>query len=149
MTSLPPELRIAIESIDRGHFDLVTTLDRLIVAHGCDKQSKRLSEVMNQLGEQLVRHFDTEEHFLRSCALPREDIDAHIQEHNEILDQYVQLSDDHLERKARSERAQLIKELVLRHLLEHDIKIQSNVTVGPIGHSPRLFSTRRSITDSL
>jgi len=89
MSSLSPELLIGVASIDVEHLALVTALDRLIFDHGYASKSERLSEVLNKLGEQLVRHFDSEEQFFRSCGMPRDDVDAHVQAHNAILEQAV------------------------------------------------------------
>ena len=126
MTNLPPELLIGVLSIDREHHALVILLDRLILQPKVSVRSVRFSEVLNLLGEMLTEHFNNEEMYFSSCGMPIDEVRAHQQAHSEILEQYTQLNLDLMADKvlASSDVARMIKEWIVDHLLEHDLKIR-------------------------
>lgn len=129
MINLSPELLIGVSSIDREHQDLLTLLDRLIFYNGMPSQSARLSEILDQLGTQLAKHFENEEQFLRSCGMPDDDVIVHVQAHSAIRKQYTQLNLDLMadKPKALSGAAGMVKQWIVGHLLKHDIKIRKYV----------------------
>jgi hemerythrin-like metal-binding protein len=129
MIDLPIELRIGVPSIDSEHFHLVMLLDCLILGPTETSQAERFSEVLHALGQQIAHHFNSEEMFFRSCGMPYHEVSAHIQAHDAILEQYAQLNMDMManEAQALSGAARMIKQWILGHLLEHDVKIRQYV----------------------
>jgi len=129
MIDLPPELVIGVPSIDSEHNDLILLLDRLICDSDEPAQAECSLDALDELGQQLARHFDNEERYLRSCGMPHGDLSAHIQAHVTILGQYAKLAHDLIadEPAALSRAAGMIRDWILGHLLEHDVKIRQYV----------------------
>lgn len=130
MIDLPPELVIGVPSIDSEHYDLILLLDRLICDSDDSAQAESSLDALEELGQQLAHHFDSEEHYLLSCGMPQDDVAAHIQAHVTILGQYAKLAHDPManEPAALSRAAGMIRDWILGHLLEHDVKIRQYVT---------------------
>jgi hemerythrin-like metal-binding protein len=130
MHSHSPGLPIGVPSIDREHHDLVVRLERLINHDDVTPNSARFSEVFSELGRLLAAHFRNEENLFKSCGMPLDDIEAHIDAHHAILEQYVQMNDDLMQGKERPmmEIAAMIKNWVIGHLLAHDVKIREYVS---------------------
>jgi hemerythrin-like metal-binding protein len=122
---LPPFLLIGVPSIDREHQDLLVLLVRLSHNPDAHMQSEPIAETLRRLGEQLGRHFRNEERLFGSCGMPRQDVLAHVKAHQKILAQYAQLNSDLMQgnEPALADIAQLVKEWIVDHLLEHDVKI--------------------------
>lgn len=123
---LPPSLLIGVPSIDSEHETLVELLDRLIKSPHVLPGTETFSEILSQLGGQLMEHFNSEERYIRSCGLPQEEVMAHIEAHDLIVEQYTQLNLKMMADLSHtlSDAAQLIKRWIIEHLLEHDMKIR-------------------------
>ena len=133
MSNLPPELLIGVLSIDREHHALVTLLDRLILRPKGNLGSAHFSEVLSLLGNMLTEHFNNEEMCFTACGMPADDVRAHQKAHNEILEQYTQLNLDLMANKVISptDVARMIKEWIVDHLVEHDLKIRPYASSQP------------------
>jgi hemerythrin len=123
---LPPSLLIGVPSIDREHQDLLLLLVRLSHHPEAHMQSEPISEILLRLGEQLDGHFRAEERLFGACGMPRDDVLLHVQAHHQILEQYAQLNLDLMQGNvpALADFAQMVKEWIVDHLLEHDVKIK-------------------------
>jgi hemerythrin-like metal-binding protein len=77
------------------------------------------------LGRQINAHFDSEEAILRDCGMPAQSVLDHIRAHTEILDQYARLNLELMHGKAvsREEALVMIREWIVEHVLNHDMKI--------------------------
>jgi hemerythrin-like metal-binding protein len=130
MSSLPQELLIGVPSVDTGHLELVTLLDKLANDPSVHLESARFSEIISQLLNLMVEHFADEEVFLKTCGMPRNDVAAHIQAHHKIIEQYAQLNYGRMGGKDHvlSEISEVVKGWIVGHLLEYDTKIRPYVT---------------------
>ena len=118
-------LRVGVSSIDREHLDLVAHLDRLHANLDANPGTDAFSEVLSRLGQQINAHFDSEEAILRDCGMPAQTVLDHIRAHTEILDQYARLNLELMRGKAvsRDEALVMIREWIVEHVLNHDMKI--------------------------
>ena len=73
----------------------------------------------------MLAHFDSEEAILRDCGMPAQTVLDHIRAHTEILDQYARLNLELMHGKAvsRDEALVMIREWIVEHVLNHDMKI--------------------------
>ena len=104
-------------------------LDRLIHKPKANLESAHFSEVLSLLGELITDHFRNEERYFAACGMPAAEVRAHLMAHSEILEQYTQLNFDLMAHKtiAMPAVAQMIKEWIVHHLVEHDLKIRQYV----------------------
>lgn len=109
---------------------MVTLLDKLANDPSEHLESARFSEIISQLLNLMVEHFASEEVFLKTCGMPRNDVAAHVEAHHKILEQYAQLNYDRMGRKDHllSEVSEVVKGWIVGHLLEYDIKFRPYVT---------------------
>jgi len=128
MSNLPPEMQIGVASIDSEHFRLVSLLDRLI--YDPSPTTARFSEAFRLLGEEIVAHFTNEERILRSCGMPMVEVDAHVEAHNRILDEYALLDVDMIDNSYGEawDVSRMIRSWILDHLVEYDLKICKYIT---------------------
>jgi len=126
---LPPSLRIGVPSIDKEHLDLVRLLDRLTHDTRTNIGPVEFSEIFSRLGGLMVEHFASEERIFKACGMPLADVKSHVSAHRKILRQYVQLNSHLLENDAHTfaDTAEAVKEWIIDHLLEHDVKIREYV----------------------
>ncbi len=118
-------LRVGVPSIDREHLDLVAHLDRLQADADANPGTDAFSEVLSHLGRQINAHFDSEEVILRDCGMPAQSVLGHMRAHTEILDQYARLNLELMHGKpvSREEALVMIREWIVEHVLNHDMKI--------------------------
>ena len=118
-------LRVGVPSIDREHLDLVAHLDRLQADADANPGTDAFSEVLSHLGRQINAHFDSEEVILRDCGMPAQSVLGHMRAHTEILDKYARLNRELMHGKpvSREEALVMIREWIVEHVLNHDMKI--------------------------
>jgi hemerythrin len=139
-----PSLLIGVPSIDKEHNALILQLNRLINQSEALPGSEAFSDILNKIGEQISEHFESEEGYFKSCGMPLNEVDEHIQAHNDILEQYCTLNLDLMVDKAlsRSDILLMIKSWIFDHVLTYDIKIKKYVRSEKISSSswPRIPS---------
>ena len=118
---------IGAASIDKEHLALFAQLDRLHGNPSAHPDTEAFLEVFSRLGRQISAHFDSEEGILKACGMPPDQIAAHVQAHDEILEQYAQLNLDLMEGKklTRSEALLTIKRWIIDHVVYHDTRIRA------------------------
>jgi hemerythrin-like metal-binding protein len=128
--NLPPVLRTGILSIDQEHLELLTLLGKLTEPQ-TRLETALFSQIANQLGTLIPKHFESEEDFFRSCGMPSDEVAAHVQAHNRILEQFSQLDFDAMADKelVQSEVGMMIRGWIVDHLYEYDVQIRQYVTV--------------------
>jgi hemerythrin-like metal-binding protein len=128
--NLPASLQIGVASIDIEHQALVALLDHLIENPDMFPDTTAYLEILSQLGDQLRKHFDNEECFIRSCGLSDERVAAHLAAHDAILEEFVHLNFDRMQDASRSfpETILLIQGWVVDHILNYDLEIRKYAT---------------------
>ncbi len=119
-------LSIGISSVDKEHMALIGVLDRLTESDEASTASDSVSELVTRLGTMLRAHFKHEEVFIRASAMPDVDKEAHMQRHNQILEQFVDLNMEAMGGRHRSlgELGALIKAWVVDHVVDYDLKLR-------------------------
>lgn len=127
--AVPPSLMTGVASIDAEHGTLIDSLRRLHLAPAGETRSESFLEVISQLGQQLIQHFDNEEKIIRTCDMPVTEVDEHILAHNEILEQYAQLQDDLMSGRhlAQAEILEMIQHWIMTHVVAYDLKIRDRL----------------------
>jgi hemerythrin-like metal-binding protein len=130
MPNLPSNLVIGVPFIDAEHRSLFLLLDQLIYDPNATADMDRFKNLFDLLGEQLAEHFESEEGLLHTCGMPQAEVAAHVQAHMTILEQYIQLNLDLMDDKpdALSGFAKTVKNWVVGHVVEHDLKIRKYVS---------------------
>lgn len=108
-------------SIDREHRELFALLDRMKRSQDASPHSEQFVDDIGKIGQLLFAHFDNEEKFMRSCGMPLRDVDEHSRAHDEILQQYIELSLRSMESTARGFCGMLmmLRESIVEHLIRH------------------------------
>lgn len=126
---LAPALLIGISSIDKAHEELLWQLDRLMIDPYAPVDSEPFSEILSQLGLAITAHFRDEEKIFKALPMPADLAARHVQAHSDILRQYAQLNFDLMNGVplGRSSVLAKIRQWILGHLLEHDLRIRDFV----------------------
>ena len=140
----PSSLLIGVPAIDAEHRDLVSTLKALRANPNALPGSEAFSEILDQLGRQIMTHFQNEERFFKqsSFGMPAEEIRRHEQAHLAIIEQYAVLCMNLMQRKAmgRSEALEMVEHWVVGHIVHHDLRLRDYLTGQPPDRADR--STR-------
>lgn len=123
---LAPALLIGISSIDKAHEELLWQLDRLMSDPDAPVDSEPFSEILSQLGLAITAHFRDEEKIFKALPMPADLAARHVQAHSDILRQYAQLNFDLMNGMPLGRSCVLakIRQWILGHLLEHDLRIR-------------------------
>lgn len=128
-STMPSTLHIGLPSIDAEHGILMESLRRLHLAPSGNARSEPFLEVISQLGQQLIQHFDNEEKHLNGCGMPATEVNSHFRAHSTILEQYAQLQDDLMAGKLLDQSAilSMIQHWITTHITTHDLKIKQHI----------------------
>jgi len=128
-STVPSALQTGLPSIDAEHGILMESLRRLHLAPAGEARSEPFLEVISQLGQQLIQHFDNEEKVLNNCNMPAADVHSHFRAHNAILEQYAQLQDDLMAGRNLDQPTilSMIQHWITTHVTTHDLKIRQHL----------------------
>jgi 23S rRNA (guanosine2251-2'-O)-methyltransferase len=126
-------LRVGVPSIDREHLDLVAHLDRLQCQSRCEPGNGCVfggSQSPGPADQCAFRQRGSDPPRLRHARADR--ARDHIRAHTEILDQYARLNLELMHGKAvsREEALVMIREWIVEHVLNHDMKIAEYASAG-------------------
>jgi hemerythrin-like metal-binding protein len=121
---------IGVHSIDEEHRILLSQLKQLMAVPDFNSKSVLFSETVSRMGQQIARHFENEERFIRACGMPAAEADAHFTEHSRILQKYTQLQMDMLSGKVLDGPATtaLIDRWLREHVIAFDVKIRQHLS---------------------
>ncbi|MFB0934695.1 MAG: hemerythrin family protein [Propionivibrio sp.] len=141
---LAPAMLIGIPSIDKAHEELLWQLDRLMSNPDAPVNSEPFSEVLSQLGLAITAHFRDEENIFKALPMPEDLVASHVQAHTDILRQYAQLNFDLMNGMplGRSGVLAKIREWILGHLLEHDLRIRDFLATPATAPGDRVEESR-------
>ena len=125
------ELLVGVPSIDREHRVLIGLLRPLRYAPPIGGiRSEPFGDILGQIGNQMIEHFDNEEIILKSCGMPVEQVADHVRAHGDIIRQYTELQFDLMwgTPPAYSQVIEMIQAWILFHLLEYDLSIMPVTT---------------------
>ena len=127
---LGPSLVIGVPFIDKEHLDLVSQLNKLISKPEANPGSEAFSDILIQLGNEIDSHFKHEETFFKSCGMPLDEVEAHLEAHFDILEQYAELTFEMMkgEKLSRIDVLSRIKNWVVEHVMKFDLKMRAFVT---------------------
>lgn len=126
MSTLPESLRVGISSIDEEHESLMAHLNRLLHSPKEVLDLMEFAEMLSRLNSQLIDHFISEEHFMRTTGVPEVQLVRHIDAHNQVIEQITQLSFDLMNRKniGREDVITKVRSWIVDHLTEHDLGLR-------------------------
>ena len=131
----PLSLLIGVPAIDAEHRELISTLKALRTNPNASPGSEAFSEILDQLGRQIMTHFKNEERFFkqRSLGMPANEILSHEQAHHAIVEQYAVLCMKLMQRDTvdRNEALRMIEHWVVGHLVDHDLRLRDYLTGQP------------------
>ena len=131
----PSSLLIGVPAIDAEHRELISTLNALRTNPNASPGSEAFSEILDQLGRQIMTHFQNEERFFKqsSFGMPADEIRRHEQAHQAIVEQYAVLCINLMQRKAmgRSEALEMVEHWVVGHVVHHDLRLRDYLTGQP------------------
>lgn len=131
----PLSLLIGVTAIDAEHRELISTLTVLRANPNASPGSEAFSEILDQLGCQIMTHFQNEERFFRqsSFGMPADEIRRHEQAHQAIVEQYAALCINLMQRKTldRSETLQMIEDWIVGHVINYDLRLQDYLKGQP------------------
>ncbi len=117
---------IGLSAIDDQHRKLVELANRLLEHPEAGVRDEAVVDILTRLGKALAIHFRGEELIMRELGMPARRLDAHVRDHDRILDQYAELNIGAAAGapyRAADVFAQVI-DWVGRHMLEHDLGIK-------------------------
>jgi hemerythrin-like metal-binding protein len=119
------DLRLGHEQIDRQHASLFETVNLLHDAMRAGNSRQELGRILGFLRDYTVKHFQTEEAFMRDTGYP--DMEAHLAEHASLVQQVRDLEEKHA---AGSMTISLTVMTFLKDWLEHHIGEVDRKLVG-------------------
>jgi len=120
-----PEYSVNIKTIDSQHRELVNIINRLFVAISMREGDKVIAGILKALQNYTKTHFALEERLMLLAQYP--DMDAHVAEHNNLLEQLDQLCKKHLleEKPIYFDILRFLKHWLKEHIIGVDTKYSS------------------------
>lgn len=124
---LEESLRIGLPVVDRDHGELIALLDRFRGVPRVAINSEVAGDLIYSIGKALCDHFTAEERIMEGLAVPEDEFQTHLDDHNRIIEEYVSLQ----ERVIASPNTMVeeildtVRAWVLTHIKEHDLKIRN------------------------
>ena len=116
-----PAYSVGIEAFDEAHGAMIERADALISAVQTGNDQTRELEILDDLVECAVEHFEDEERTLRELDWPG--LDEHQQAHNLLLRTVLKFKSDLRYRRLTAEEASdFIVHWVLSHIRDEDMK---------------------------
>ena len=117
-----PEYSVKIKAIDDQHRELINILNRLFVAVSKREGDKAIAEILDALMCYTQTHFELEERLMRQAKY--KDLDAHIHEHQKLIEQVDRLSRKYLveEKPIHFEMLNFLKTWLKEHICGVDMK---------------------------
>jgi len=123
---------IGLSAIDDQHRDLVELANRLLEHPEATMRDEAVVDILTALGRALDKHFRSEELIMRQLGMPARRLDAHVRDHDRILDQYAELNiaaASGAPYRAADVYAQVV-DWVGHHMVEHDLDIKAYLPAG-------------------
>ncbi len=120
-------LTVGIDSVDAQHRDILHVLDKLTVQKEGANALESISEALSELGMLLSTHFKHEEIFIKSCGMPKEEVNAHLDQHSHILEQFVTINMEAMSGRHRNlnELAGIVRSWAIDHVVGYDLKLRN------------------------
>lgn len=90
---LPEEMRLGVDLLDCQHQYLFSQLAAFQKWGTRSISSEIASELFHLIGKTLLDHFQDEEAFMKEISMPGAELNAHIEDHTRIINEYVYLQD--------------------------------------------------------
>lgn len=119
-------LMLGIPTLDFQHQDLFDAFGKLAAAGDTDFPEEVLSDILSRLGDQIQRHFATEETLMLQLALPEPMLNEHCSAHESILEEFAQIHLDAMFGQTRSlpEVISTVTDWVQQHLVQFDLSLK-------------------------
>lgn len=117
-----PEYSVGIKTIDSQHQELVNILNRLFIAVSKREGDKAIAGILDALMGYTKEHFSLEERLMQQAGY--KDLEAHMQEHQKLIDQLDQLCNKYLleEKPIYFEMLSFLKTWLKEHIQCVDMK---------------------------
>lgn len=121
------QLYIGNPKIDDEHKQLIRIANSLLRAMKEGRSKNDFAKILHDLREYTVFHFTNEEEFMRSVGYP--DLNRHVDQHNQLKKKVkdFQYAIFHGEEVVHEQVRDLLKEWLVGHILECDLKIKAYV----------------------
>lgn len=126
---LPDALKIGIPSIDQQHANLLQLLDRFRQGLTLGLTSEPVGDLIYAVGVGLIDHFRAEEEVMDRMDLPDTVAKAHVDDHGQILEDYVALQ-EHILTFPPTTVAEVIDRIenwIMTHIVAHDLTLRKFV----------------------
>lgn len=117
-----PDLATGYMEIDKAHQGLMETLDRFKELSPGPMERENQQEVIGELMDYAVRHFDQEEALFQQYQYP--DRERHVEEHELFLDKILDFYNDLRHEKSNLTRDMIVflESWIIRHIKETDMR---------------------------
>ena len=115
------ELSVGVAQFDEQHKRLINLINRLIRKQNSDELEETVSEVLNELIQYTMEHFESEEILMEKYNYP--ELEAHKSQHHDLLEKVVGfceargINDTGVPDKLLA----FLREWLSRHILEEDM----------------------------
>ena len=112
--------------IDDEHANLLRVLNRLVQSPLSDVGLGSFDDIFGELGKTIIDHFNYEESVFKRLGMPDQEMQAHLQAHIDIIEDYSMLCIDQLDNVAptRESRLSMVKQWIFGHIADHDLKLR-------------------------
>jgi hemerythrin-like metal-binding protein len=116
------DLSVGVPILDEQHQKILALIDELASYPHETIDSEPISEILPAIVDHILKHFDTEETFLRSTDIAKADLDRVIKEHSEIAEFLIQLQYRAISQKVMTaaELHEKLREAIISHLTASD-----------------------------
>lgn len=117
------EMVIGHEKVDSQHHHLVELVNQFLIDIRAGRSRDELEKLFDELAQYTQIHFKDEEELFKATDYP--DIDSHIDEHQSLIEQVLQLKNEHISGKKFISLTvfQFLRNWLRTHILETDKKI--------------------------
>ncbi len=122
---------IGIPTIDEQHELLFALANRLVDQPAAMAHDEHVVDILTDLGKSLILHFQYEEALMRELdGMPADELERHVQAHDQIIHQYANLNLAVMQRLLTAEDVfHQVTDWVSDHLHSSDVNIRNYLTV--------------------
>lgn len=134
------DLQLGIESVDNQHKKLVALVNTLDEAKKSGKGSRVMGELLQNLINYTVEHFEFEESLMKASSYP--DLELHCVQHKQLVDKVL-----HFQHQFVDGRQRITKDVMqfLRYWLESHI-LKEDMAFGAYAQAPENQEVMSTIT---
>lgn len=117
------EYRVGVDSLDADHITLFSLINHIDDSHLSGEDQAAIGVILKVLKDRAIAHFQREERVMKERGYP--DIEAHVAEHKEIVDDLEALYDAYRDRPSADLSREIVETLsswLEDHVLKSDMR---------------------------